>query len=200
MITLIGGLLGLVAFFIATIVFGRRLRQQPSKIAAEETSRIMHFLFFAGLGLPFMISIFYPGINKLDLLVGLSPLPMRPLFILFGLIIAIPGLYFLSVSNRKLRALGSGANAFRLTQRVVVQDVYRMTRNPMSLGYYLSALSLSLITGSTLLTLYTLLGIIPVHIFFLKYFEEYELALRLGDSYRTYKTQVPFLLPSIGRR
>ncbi|WP_129631128.1 methyltransferase family protein [Candidatus Oscillochloris fontis] len=200
MITLIVGLLGLVVFFLATIVFGRRLRQQPSKIAAEETSRIMHFLFFAGLGLPFMISIFYPGINKLDFLVGFSPLPMRPLFILFGLIIAIPGLYFLSISNRKLRALGSGANAFRLTQRVVVQDVYRMTRNPMSFGYYLSALSLSLITGSTLLTLYTLFGIIPVHIFFLKYFEEYELELRLGDSYRTYKTQVPFLLPSIGRR
>jgi hypothetical protein len=36
---------------------------------------------------------------------------------------------------------------------------------------------------------------IPVHLFYLKYFEEYELELRLGPSYLEYKQQVPFLVP-----
>jgi protein-S-isoprenylcysteine O-methyltransferase Ste14 len=36
---------------------------------------------------------------------------------------------------------------------------------------------------------------IPVHVFYLKYFEEYELELRLGQEYLEYKRRVPFLLP-----
>jgi len=34
-----------------------------------------------------------------------------------------------------------------------------------------------------------------VHVFYLKYFEEHELALRMGPSYLEYKQRVPFLLP-----
>jgi protein-S-isoprenylcysteine O-methyltransferase Ste14 len=64
----------------------------------------------------------------------------------------------------------------------------------MSLGYYLCALSAGFISGSTLLTFVVLLGLIPAHIFFLKYFEELELELRFGDSY---KQAVPFMIPRI---
>ena len=67
----------------------------------------------------------------------------------------------------------------------------------MSLGYYLFALAAGFISGSTLLTLYVLLGIIPAHIFFLKFFEELELELRFGDSYKQYKQKVPFLIPKL---
>ncbi len=65
----------------------------------------------------------------------------------------------------------------------------------MSLGYYLFALGFGLISGSTLLTLAVLLGLIPAHIFFLKYFEELELELRFGKSYQEYKQKTPFLFP-----
>lgn len=200
MVVLYLGLVGLGVFTAAAAVLGLRLRREPSRELAERLSRVMHGLFFAGLGGPFLVSIFYPGIPQLDGLVGLEPLPMRGVFIALGVIIAIPGLYLFGSSNRLLRSLGSGANAFRLTRLVVAQDVFRHTRNPMSLGYYLLCLSIGFLTGSTLLTLYVLLGVIPAHLFFLKFFEERELALRFGDSYEQYRRSVPFLIPRIGAR
>jgi protein-S-isoprenylcysteine O-methyltransferase Ste14 len=122
---------------------------------------------------------------------------LKPFFLITGSILVIPGLYFLGISNKLLRALGTGANAFRLTKRIVETDIYKYTRNPMSLGYYLSALSVCFISGSMLLTLHVLLGIIPAHLFFLKFFEELELELRFGESYKQYKQKVPFLIPKL---
>jgi protein-S-isoprenylcysteine O-methyltransferase Ste14 len=43
--------------------------------------------------------------------------------------------------------------------------------------------------------LVVLLAIVPAHLFFLKFFEELELSLRFGESYRQYKQKVPFLIP-----
>jgi protein-S-isoprenylcysteine O-methyltransferase Ste14 len=190
------GLLGLLAFSIGVGILGFWLRKHPSKANAERSSRIMHLLFFAGLGTPLLISIFYPGLTHLDEIIDLRPLPWKPFFLLTGLILATPGLYLLVVSNKSLRALGSGANAFRLTKQMVEKDIYTYTRNPMSLGYYLFSLGVAFISGSTLLSLYVLLGLIPAHVFFLKFFEELELELRFGESYNQYKQKVPFLIPS----
>ena len=67
----------------------------------------------------------------------------------------------------------------------------------MSLGYYLIALAVGMISGSTAFTLGVLFGLIPAHLFFLKYFEELELELRLGEPYAEYKSKVPFLLPRL---
>ena len=197
MVVLYLGLLGLLAFIMGVVILGLWLRRHPSKVNAEKSSRIVHFLFFAGLGTPILISIFYPGLTHLDELIGLDPLPLKPFFLIIGIILAIPGLYFLGISNKSLRALGSGANAFRLTKRIVEQDIYKYTRNPMSLGYYLFSLSVGLMSGSTLFTLSVLLGIIPAHVFFLKFFEELELELRFGESYKQYKQKVPFMIPKI---
>ena len=74
----------------------------------------MHFLFFAGMGVPFLIGVFYPGLTHFDELAGLKPLPWRSFFLVLGITLAIPGLYYLVITNKLLRALGSGANAFRL--------------------------------------------------------------------------------------
>jgi protein-S-isoprenylcysteine O-methyltransferase Ste14 len=93
--------------------------------------------------------------------------------------------------------LGSGANAFRLTRQIVAGDIYKYTRNPMSLGYYLLSPSLGFISGSTLVTLAVLLGLVPAHLFFLKFFEELELGLRFGESYEQYKQKAPFLIPRL---
>jgi len=191
------GLVGLLAFIMGTGVLGLWLRKHPSKVNAEKSSRIMHFLFFAGLTTPFLISLFYPGLTHLDDLIGLKPLPWRSVFLIVGIVLAVPGLYFLVVSNKSLRALGSGTNAFRLTKHIVEADIYKYTRNPMSLGYYLFALGVGFISGSTLLTLYVLFGLVPAHLFFLRFFEELELELRLGESYKEYKQKTPFLIPRL---
>jgi len=195
MIALYLVLLGLLAFIMGVGILGLWLRKHPSKVNAEKSSRIMHFLFFAGLGTPLLISIFYPGLIHLDELIGLNPLPLKPFFLMIGIVLAIPGLYLLGISNKLLRALGSGANAFRLTKQIVEKDIYKYTRNPMSLGYYLFLLSVGFMSGSTLFTLGVLLGIIPAHVFFLKFFEELELELRFGASYLEYKKSTPFLIP-----
>jgi len=200
MFTLYLILIGLLSFVVGVGVLRGWLRRHPSKGNAEKSSRVMHFLFFAGIGLPLLMSVFYPGLTHFDELVGLKPLPWRTLFLVLGISLAIPGLYFLAVTNKLLRALGSGANAFRLTKRIVADDVYKRTRNPMSLGFYLFILALGLCSGSTFITLAVLLGWIPAHIFFLKFFEELELELRFGESYLEYKKRVPFLIPNFTTR
>jgi protein-S-isoprenylcysteine O-methyltransferase Ste14 len=190
-------LFGLLVFTAGVFILGIWLRKYPSKENAEKTSRIAHFLFFAFMVAPPLIGIFYPGLTHFDELLGLNPLPWRTTFLVLGIILAIPGLYFLGITNKLLRALGSGANAFRLTKQIVAEDIYKWTRNPMSLGFYLITLALGFVSGSTFITLVVLLGLIPAHIFFLKYFEEVELELRFGESYKQYKQTVPFLIPKL---
>jgi protein-S-isoprenylcysteine O-methyltransferase Ste14 len=190
-------LIGSAALAVGAAILGIWLRKNPSKENAERSSRVMHFLFFAGQIAPPVVALFSPGFQHLDELVGLQPLPWRPLFLILGIVLAIPGFYFLGVTNRLLRALGSGTNAFILTKRVVRDDIYRRTRNPMSLGFYLLALATAFMTGSSFATLAVALAVIPAHILFLKYFEEKELELRFGESYLDYKKSVPFLLPRI---
>ena len=188
-------LIGIVAFFIAALVLGAWLRKNRTKADAEKSSRIMHLFFFAGLVAPPVVGTVYPGLTHFDALLGLPSLPFKPFFLAFGIILAIPGLYFLGVTNKLLRSLGSGTNAFILTKRIVDDDIYKRTRNPMSLGFYLFALALAFASSSTFVLLAASLGLIPVHIFFLKYFEELELELRFGESYLEYKEAVPFLIP-----
>ena len=190
-------LFGLLVFTAGVFILGIWLRKYPFKENAEKTSRIMHFLFFAFMVAPPLIGGFYPGLTHFDELLGLNPLPWRTTFLVLGIILAIPSLYFLGITNKLLRALGRGANAFRLTKQIVAEDIYKWTRNPMSLGFYLFTLALGFVSGSTFITLVVLLGLILAHIFFLKYFEELELELRFGESYKQYKQTVPFLIPKL---
>lgn len=195
MFTIYLTLLGLFFFVIGTMILGVWLRKNGTKENAEKSSRIMHFLFFAGLVAPPIIGIYYPGLTHFDELVGLKSLPWKPFFLFLGITLAITGLYFMGITNKVLRALGGGANAFRLTKQIFADDIYKQTHNPMSLGFYLFALALGFASASTFILLAVSLGLIPAHIFFLKYFEELELELRFGESYLEYKKSVPFLIP-----
>lgn len=190
-------LIGVVTFFIAVLVLGLWLRAHRSKENAERSSRVLHFFFFAGLVAPPLIAIFYPGLTHFDELLGLPSLPFKPFFLTLGILLTIPGLYFMAVTNKLLRSLGSGANAFILTKRIVNDDIYKRTRNPMSLGFYLCALALAFASASTFALLAVSLGLIPSHVFFLKFFEELELELRFSESYLEYKKSVPFLIPRL---
>jgi len=191
------GAVGLLVFVAGVALLGVLLRRAPTKQNAERYSRIAHFLFFAGLWAPGTLWIFYPGLTHLDELIGLNPLPLKLFFLIPGIIIVLPGAYLLAITNKLLRTLGNGANAFNLTKAIVEGDIYKRVRNPMSLGYYLFCLGIGFISGSTLLTLCVLLGLIPAHIFFLMFFEELELKIRFGASYLEYKRNTPFLIPRL---
>ncbi len=190
-------IIGNAALFLAALALGIWLRTHRSKENAERASRVMHFFFFAGQVAPSVIALFYPGLTRFDSLLGLHSLPFKPFFLALGILLAIPGFYFLGVSNKLLRTLGSGTNAFILTKKIVNDDIYTRTRNPMSLGFYLSSLAFAFASSSTFILLAASLGLIPAHIFFLKYFEELELKLRFGESYLEYKKSVPFLIPRL---
>lgn len=195
MFTIYLAIISMITFAAGAWILGAWLRKNPTKENAERSSRVMHFLFFTVIGAPFYVGLFYPGLTHFDKVVGLPSLPWKPFFLVLGILIAFPGLYYLGITNKLLRKLGSGANAFRLTKQVVAEDIYERTRNPMSLGYYLFALAIGFMLGSTTITLGVILGLIPAHIFFIKYFEEFELELRFGESYLEYKKSVPFLFP-----
>ena len=195
MFTIILQLLGWLIFIAASIILGAWLRKHPSKRGAERTSLILHSLFWAGVAPAIGLGFFYPGLTRFDAELGLTPLPQSSTLQLLGMTVSFIGVCLLLESNMALWILGSGANAFLLTKRLVAGGIYQWTRNPMSLGIYLIAIGIGLLVGSTYLTAGALLLFIPAHIFYLKYFEEYELELRLGEVYLEYKQKVPFLIP-----
>lgn len=195
MLVLLLCLAGQVVFALVALGLGAWLRRNPTTANAEWSSRVMHLLFFVLQNFLPLVLVFWPGIFSLDALVGLPPLAPGWLWLVAGVALAIPGLYLLAVTNKALRALGHGANAFRLTSTVVVDRIYALSRNPMSLGYYLWLTAIGLMTGSTTFTLLVVLAIVPAHLTFLLGFEAYELPLRLGPSYEEYRRRTPFLLP-----
>ncbi|MDE3091715.1 MAG: hypothetical protein KGJ80_20270, partial [Chloroflexota bacterium] len=67
---------GWLVFVVGIIACGSWLRKHPSKESAEKNSRVVHLLYFAGLVFPGVLAIFYPGLNRLDELIGIPPLPL----------------------------------------------------------------------------------------------------------------------------
>lgn len=187
-------------FLMGTMILGTWLRKNPAKKNAENASRVLHFLFWVGVGPPIVWGAFNPGLSNYDQVLGLPPLPRYSALFFVGFIGLMIGMAFILASNVNLWFFGKGANAFFLTRKLVVTNIYAWTRNPMSLGLYMVFLGTGLLVRSTSITLGTLLVLVPVHIFFLKYFEEKELELRIGLSYLDYKKRVPFLFPRLFSR
>lgn len=185
---------GALSFLIGTLVIGKHIRQNPTKQNAERLSRISHTLFWCGLVLPEFVGIFYPGLSSFDSLLGISSFSSFWVQVV-GVVMILVGTYYLAVSNIALKLKGSGFAAFKLTKQVVLAQIYSHTRNPMSLGTYLFYVGVAMVVGSSYLLFGALLLIIPVHIFNLLYFEEYELAARHGKSYEQYKENTPFMIP-----
>lgn len=191
--TIIFQALGAVTFLVGSAWLGVWIRRASEKSIAEKASRISHLPYWSCLVLPGLVGFFYPGLTRYDQILGVPSLPLPGLAFVVGLVLLSVGLGFLVSSNQALIKLGRGTAAFLLTRQVVSERVYHWVRNPMSLGYYLACVGIGLIAGSTVLTLGTLLVIVPIHIFNLRYFEERELELRYGQSYLDYKRRVPFL-------
>jgi protein-S-isoprenylcysteine O-methyltransferase Ste14 len=189
-----------LTFLIATIILGAWLRSNPNKSHAEITSRILHLLFWIFIVPLIGFGFIYPGISHFDKVLRLSSLPENLAISIIGALSLLIGMYLIIVSEIALIRFGKGVNALFLTKELVIYDLYQRLRNPMSLGFYLTSIGIGLLTGSTYLTLGALLIAIPAHIFYLKYFEEYELELRMGQPYVEYKQKVPCLLPKLFSR
>jgi hypothetical protein len=93
MLTVVLQLLGWMAFVIGTLVFGTWLRRNPSRVAAEKTSRVLHFLFWLSLGGSGVIGAFYPGFTGYDEMLGIRSLPFRPARLVVGVFLLLAGVY-----------------------------------------------------------------------------------------------------------
>lgn len=191
----IAQLVGVAVFFMGVLVLGLWLRRRPTADAARKMSVASHALFHVGLSVPMVWGLFWPGAGRFDAIVGLPPLPVPVAWRFLGVVLLVVGAYFVALSNVALAKWGQGMASFVLSKQVVETSLYKRTRNPLALGWYLMCLGVGCYAHSTYLTLYLVFGHIPAHLFYLKFFEERELALRFGESYTAYKQRVPFLVP-----
>ena len=141
MVTIVLQMLGWLAFLVGTLILGAWLRCHPGKRNAEITSRILHLLFWMSVVPAAGLGILVPGLTGFDQELVVSPLPRHPLLLAAGGVGILVGTYLFVVSNLTLGLSGDGAGAFLLTRRLVAANVYQRTRNPMSLGLYLKAVS-----------------------------------------------------------
>jgi len=182
---------------IGAFVLGLLLRKYPTDKVRKITTMIMHFIFLVCWLIPVVAGLFYTCFASYDELLSIPSLPFKGLSVLFGSLMLLLSFILIALSNLALLEYGHGTAAFVLTKNVVENYVFKLTRNPMSLGAYLGCLGFGLLLSSTYFTLWVLIEAIPSHIFFLKFFEEKELELRFGQSYLEYKKRVPFLIPNI---
>lgn len=99
-----------------------------------------------------------------------------------------------SLTNLILSGLGIPI-AVLPTRRLASDWMYGWTRNPIVLSGILVLLSLGIWLHSATLVAWTLLLFLPVMIVLVRVFEERELDIRFGDSYREYRSRVPMLIP-----
>jgi protein-S-isoprenylcysteine O-methyltransferase Ste14 len=194
MFTIILQVLSWLTFLLTTVLLGFWLRKYPSKKNAEKLSRILHLVFWLGVVPSIGLGVIYPGLTRFDEVLGITPLPRLSILYFAGSIMLFIGLCFFIASYVTIRLSGKGAPAFLLTKRVARIGIYRWTRNPMALGLYIGLLGFGLFLRSFYWTLGGIY-VISIHIFYLKFFEEFELELRMGQPYLEYKQNVPFLVP-----
>jgi len=188
---------GVLVFAITTFACGRLIRSNPSLDYAQRPIRMVHFCYWSLLVLPAGVAAAYPGWTRLDAVLGLSSLPGGALASVLGGLLLLVGWYYMAASNRLLAKIGKGTMAFKFPKLTVSSGVYGQVRNPMALGYYLSLLGIGIMIHSTYFFFFNLLVVIPSHIYYVRYFEEFEVELRLGETYMEYKQRTPFLIPKL---
>lgn len=110
-------------------------------------------------------------------------------------LVILSGLLMLaSLANLILSGLGIPI-AVLPTRRLASDWMYGWTRNPIVLSGILVLLSLGIWLHSSTLVAWTLVLFLPVMIALVRVFEERELEIRFGDSYREYRARVPMLIP-----
>lgn len=169
-------------------LFGRQLLAERATLKRVEwTNVLVHYAMMIALG----VSIF-PAIQSIMTEPrGVVLLP-RQLGVALELITGFATAF--TVFNLAWRGLGAPF-AVKPSSRLATDWLYAWTRNPMLLCTLALLLSIGLRHGSPWFLIWLAVTVAPAWIFFIKIYEEPELAIRFGPSYLNYKARTSFLWP-----
>ncbi len=168
------------------------LDRRPTTSRATWVTTFVHL----ALGVLFGIPIIRAILTHEDWSGWILPVPTG---IGLALLIVSGAAFSLTVINLALK--GSGAPFFiALSQKLAADWLYAWTRNPMVLAALALLVSLGIWFQSALFVLWVLVVFAPALLFFEKVYEERELELRFGASYREYRARTPMLFPRRPRK
>ncbi len=181
---IVGGML----LVFPLVLFGRRMLDRPGTTSRTAwTTTLVHFALGFLFGIPIVRVLAtcadWPG----------AGLPV-PHGVGLALVLITGAAFLLTVANLALKGLGAPF-FIALTRQLSADWLYAWTRNPMVLAVLAFFVSLGLWFQSTLFVLWVLLVFTPALLVFVKGYEERELEIRFGASYREYRARTPMLFP-----
>ena len=123
----------------------------------------------------------------LNLLMPFSQLISFPIS-LAGLIVVVLGLGLSTAGSRQFKNVGTNIKTFDDPDILVIEGVFRWTRNPMYLGFLLSLVGLAIFLGS-LSPVIVVVGFFIITDRWYITFEEKAMARKFGKDYENYKSQ-----------
>jgi protein-S-isoprenylcysteine O-methyltransferase Ste14 len=114
-----------------------------------------------------------------------------------GTLLIVAGVFLCWVTVSLFTEIGQGTPApFDPPKKLVVQGIYRHSRNPMMVGVWCVLLGESILFGSLLVMAWCLFFVIAC-LLVIPLWEEPELEKRFGESYLNYKGNVPRWFPRL---
>lgn len=135
-----------------------------------------------------------------DALFLLPDFPTWPWNIVLGILIIIPGLILWAWSMVHCLKGSGTPSPFNPPQKLITKGPYAHVRNPMAGGIFIMMFGAGLLLQSISLVFILTPVLIIVMMIYLKYVEEPELSLRLGEAYRNYRDEVPRVFPKVTKK
>lgn len=200
---MIGPVIHLTSIFLllAASVLGRVVITHKSDAqVVRNTSQIVLFILNLCIFVAYFIVLWVPGIEAIANATGLGPIPLtRMLELGLGIVLVGSGSYVYYITVSQLISQGNGFSSYKFTDQVVSDSIYRHVKNPMSVGYYLFALGMPFLLDSSYFLIVSILGFIPAQMLYVLLYEEKELSVRFGSSYKNYASDVPRFIPRLSR-
>ncbi len=151
--------------------------------------KISSILFGLLVGIVFFILLpyFFIQLNGYFLL----PVYSSKLFTVLGMTLMIIGENLFIYCSRLFLIFGQGTPVpIKPPKKLVVKDLYKYSRNPIYISYFMIFLGEFLFFGQLLLLIYFFLSLIGIN-YYVKYYEEPILKKRFGKSYKEYLKKIP---------
>lgn len=106
---------------------------------------------------------------------------------LFGIIFLLNGLIMSAWGSNKFKKVGTNIKTFNKPDKLVMDGMFRFSRNPMYLGFVLALLGISIILGTFSSLVITLIFFLITDRWYIQ-FEENVMKQKFGINYEEYKS------------